>query len=168
VELAQYLDLLNRWRWVMLSGVLAAAAVTFWIVRQVPATYESTATVLIDLATSRQTAYEDQLLNQQVVATYVQLADTTDVLRETAARLGLQTPPETLQHAVRVRPTGAGTSLFTITGIAATPTDAQQLANTLANVFVEQQTARLGANAAAGSLSVVQPARTPQSWASPC
>lgn len=167
MELGRYVRLLIQWWWLLVPGTVLAGGVAYWIARQTPPVYEATVTVMVDVPTRQESRYEDELLDEQLVNTYVHVAAMPFVLEEASRRLGLQLQTEELRARVRVRPTGAGTSLFTITTGGGTPADAEQLANAVAEVFVEQQPLQVGPTQMAAAVRVVQPARQPSGPARP-
>jgi capsular exopolysaccharide synthesis family protein len=139
MEIKAYIALVRRWAWLILLGGLIAGSVAYAVSVNSAPEYRAEARLLIESASVGGTTNEyTQLLGaERLVATYVQLMQTQSVRRETAQRLGLT------QLEATIRVSGVtGTQLIIIT---VEDTDSQRaaaLANTIGEVFIENDNER--------------------------
>jgi polysaccharide biosynthesis transport protein len=167
MEFRGYLLSLRRWAWLLIAGTLLAAAVGYVVTRQLPPVYEARATLLVNVSSSGGVpSYNDSMLSQQLVKTYGQMAAQPVVLEKVVQRLGLSESVEKLATMVSVQPV-RDTQLFTILAKSSDPTQARDVANTTASVFIDQESQRLAQNGAANAMSVVQPALQPSEPSEP-
>ncbi|HLI25641.1 MAG TPA: polysaccharide biosynthesis tyrosine autokinase [Chloroflexota bacterium] len=131
--------LLRRWGWLVILGTLLTGGVSFAVSRALPPTYAATATLLVQQQASSVTGpqYQDVLTSERLARTYGQMILTEPVLEQVIASLGLATTPEELSKRLSTRLVRE-TLLIQITAEDRDPRLAQQLANSVAQTFMEQ------------------------------
>jgi receptor protein-tyrosine kinase len=161
MEFRGYLISFRRWAWLLIVGTVFAATAGYVVTRQLPPVYEARATLLVSVSASPGIpSYNDTMLSQQLVKTYSQMAAQPVVLEKVVQRLGLSESVEQLATRVSVQPV-RDTQLFTILAKAADPTQARDVANATASLFIDQESQRLAQSGAANAMSIVQPALQP-------
>jgi capsular exopolysaccharide synthesis family protein len=135
----QVLRLLFRWGWLIAVATLLVAGTSLAVSRALPPTYAATATLLVQERGSavggRQ--YEDVLSSEKLARTYGQMILTVPVLEQVIRSLELATTPEELSKRLSTRLV-RDTQLIQITAEDRDPWQAQRLANTVAQAFMEQ------------------------------
>lgn len=157
MELRHYLALLRRWWWLLLLGPLLAALPAYFVTGTVAPTYRAATTIFVNQsAAPGAITYNDALLNQQLVKTYSQMARQPIVLDEVGLLLERPVDPaDVTVQAIR------DTQLFQISVEGHDPARVRDVANTIAQVFIEQQTPYLPAGQVPTALRVAQPALKP-------
>jgi capsular polysaccharide biosynthesis protein/Mrp family chromosome partitioning ATPase len=157
---------------------LLAGAVSFLIASATSGSYAATATLLISVDSS--SPLDDVAAGERLAKTYTELIKTSPVMEESAARLGGPETADDLETAVSAQPL-AQTQLMEITASSDSPERAAEIANTVAQVFVEQVAAAEAipptpapADGESGQqeqpmvvLTIVEPAETPTAKAGP-
>jgi capsular exopolysaccharide synthesis family protein len=161
VDLRYYLRLLRRWWLALLLVMLVFALPAYQYTRSQPHIYRATATVFVNqTAAPGSVTYSDALLNQQLVKTYSRMAEQPVVLAEVAGRLQLSLSAGRLAGMVSVSPV-RDTQLFEVAVTGRDPALIRDIANTTAQVFIDQQNAFLPAGQQASGLRMAQPALEP-------
>lgn len=142
LTLVDLIKLGRRWWWVLLLCPTLAAAVAFLVSSAMTPIYRAEATLLIEQSQVPGTIqYNDILAAERLTRTYSRLVTTRSVLEETIARLNLSLTPEQLQEQIEVTAV-RDTQLVKVAVLDPSPERAATVANTLAQVFIEQQQAR--------------------------
>jgi len=141
VDLRGYLRILRRQWLVIVAGVLLGVAVASVYVIASNAKYASTARLFIStpLTDASSQAYQGSLFSQQRVQSYADLITGSTVANKVIDKLGLTEPPESLMSRVSAT-AEPQTVIIEITGTGPTPQDAQQVAQTTAEVFSDYVT----------------------------
>jgi polysaccharide biosynthesis transport protein len=133
MEIRQYLNLIRRWAWLMLVVVVLGVIAGWVYSRYQTPVYRSSTTILI------MQAPEDRLPNffyvndKQLAQTFTQLLVTQPVVQTTSQRLGY--PVSSRQVTAEAVP---GAELIQVTVEDNSPERAAEIANTMVNVFLEQ------------------------------
>jgi capsular exopolysaccharide synthesis family protein len=138
MEVRQYLGVLWRWRWLIVSATLIAAAVSYAVAMQLPRVYASSTTVMVGaLLQSANPQQSDFATGQQLAETYSQFVRREPVLRATVESLHLDMSWRSLAAQVSA---GAvpQTQLLQITVLDITPERAKVIADELARQIVLQ------------------------------
>lgn len=142
MELKQYTALLWRWKWLILLGTLLAGISAFVASRLQTPVYQATTTLLINQAPSTNVNdYTSILTSERLAQTYVQMLTDRPVLDEVIKRLSLTTTTERLGATISVQMV-TNTQLITVKVEDTNSALTAAVANTLAEVFAEQNTAR--------------------------
>lgn len=149
LSVSDVLKLVRRWWWVFILCPLLAGGAAYAVSNRMTRIYEGSATIFVDQGQAPGTdSFNAIQASQQLVGTYSQLATTRPVLDATIKQLNLPTTPEALIKQVSVAPVGT-TQLLKISVDDQSPELAAKIANTLAQVFIDQTTQ--AQQAAAGS-----------------
>ena len=140
MELKQYWAILWRWKWLVLIGmVLAAAAAYVTSYLEIPV-YRASTTLLINEAQSGKMAdYASLLTSERLAQTYSQMLTKRPVLEETAERLGMDRAGVQMGFIEVERV--PDTQLITVSVDHPSPEWAAAIANTLVEVFASQNEA---------------------------
>jgi capsular exopolysaccharide synthesis family protein len=178
VEIAEYLNILQRRKWVVVLTLLITVAVVALGIRQIPSTYRATTTLRVLTATVGASSYVqyDIRYSERIMDTYARIAMSGPVLNDLKAELGRKTLPDIQVRAV------ANTELLQVTVESTDPALAQHTANTMANllvtrsgdIFIEWAKALPGAGDSIipttmgeNAVSVVDPAPLPETPVKP-
>jgi non-specific protein-tyrosine kinase len=138
MELRQYAALLRKWLWLIVVCTLAAGGTAYAVSRNSAPIYQATATLMVSQMsnpTPTGAGYSDILTSERLTRTYADLLTSRPVLKEAARRLGLE--PADIAAAVDVTPI-RDTQLLKITVEGINPQIITQVANTVSEVFIEQ------------------------------
>ena len=143
MELKQYFDLLLRWLWLLVLGVILGAGAAFVASSLQHPVYQATSTLLISQAPSSSTTVDNTGLvaNQSLASTYLQLITTRPVLEAAIQKLGLSQSSDELAKAVQVSLVN-GTQLIKISVEDRDPQQAANIANALPVVFSDYNQAQ--------------------------
>jgi succinoglycan biosynthesis transport protein ExoP len=142
LTLADLIKLGRRWWWVLALCPILAAGVAFLVSSAMTPIYRAEATLLIEQSqVPGVTQYNDILAAERLTRTYSRLVTTRSVLEETIARLNLPLTPEQLQEQIDVTAV-RDTQLVQVAVLDPSPERAATVANTLVQVFIEQQQAQ--------------------------
>lgn len=145
MELKRYLYLLLRWFWLIVAGILVAGGVAYFVSNNQPRIYQASSRLLIDQAPgSSGNEYSQLLLEQRLATTYVELIQLNPVLEETVNRMGLPYGPDVLASRLSVS-APSETQILVVTVQDTQPRRAAEVANTLSQVFIEQNEKRQSA-----------------------
>lgn len=138
VELKAVATTLWRGKWLIILLTLLAATGAYVISRQVTPVFEASTTLLIDQAPASQTSNSSSIAaSQRLARTYSELLTKRPVIEETLVRLGLDTSLESTGSTIKVRLL-EDTQLIELTTQSFDPVFAADLANTIVEVFAEQ------------------------------
>jgi capsular exopolysaccharide synthesis family protein len=160
VQIRFYVSLLRKWWWMLMLGVLLFAGPAYYLTDLQPRTYRASTTIFVNQSSAPGTVtYSDALLSLQLVQTYSRMAQQPVVLEEVTRRLPLTYTTQDLEGMVSASPL-RDTQLFQISVTGQHPVIITDIANTTAEVFIEQQRAEMGAQEV-NALRVAQPALVP-------
>jgi capsular exopolysaccharide synthesis family protein len=150
IDLRRYVAILWRWKWLIVAAIVISALSAFFVSRLLTPIYEAKTTLLVNQAPDTQvTDYTAILTSERLAQTYAQLLTGRPVLEETLVRLGLFMDLEDLEKSINVGLI-RDTQLIELKVENANPLLAANIANTLTEVFIEQNDA-LQANRFAAS-----------------
>ena len=151
-----------RWWWVLLLGLAAGGSAAWGVSKLVSPTYRATATIVVNQSAAPGTVtYSDALLSQQLVKTYTRMATQRVVLEQVAQDLQLAIDLSDLGDLVAGLAI-AQTQLLEIRAETPDPAFARDLANAVAQVFIEQQQPFLPTGRGDQTLRIAQPATLPK------
>ncbi|MBK8988044.1 MAG: polysaccharide biosynthesis tyrosine autokinase [Chloroflexi bacterium] len=154
MELRQYVYLVWRWLWLIISGVLLAGGVAYYVSRAQAPVYRASATLLvIEGSNGVDTAYNALLTSEQLAQSYAERLKNYEVLAEALANLGLSLPPEDLVEFLQVQLVN-NTQLIILSVENTDPQVARDLANEIPAVFAERNSAQQLARYASLKLSL--------------
>jgi len=146
----------RRWWWIVLVGALAAAALAYLVSAAMTPIYQAHLTLLIEEGQGTGASdYNDILAAERRTRTFSRLVAQRPVLEETIRRLSLRVTPEELATAIDVTPI-RDTQLVTLAVSDPSPARAAAIANTVAQVFIEQTQQRQAEIAGPGADQVQQ------------
>lgn len=139
----EYIALVWRWAWLIVLGILVAAAAAFIVSKNTTPVYRASSRLLIDQApgTGSGNEYTQILVEQRLAQTYVELLNTEPVLEETIERLDLPYTPGQLKGKISVS-APQDTQIINISVEDTNPQRAALIANTLGEVFISQNQER--------------------------
>lgn len=145
MELRQYFTIILRWLWLIVLGTLLAGGTAYVVSKNTTPIYRATTTLLISQArTPAALDYTAILTSERLAKTYAELLTKRPVLEEVAKRLGLELKDGKFPATLNVQPV-RDTQLIGLSVEGEDPQLAAQIANTLPEVFIEQnQTLQLG------------------------
>lgn len=130
----RYIALGRRWAWLILSGILICASVTFIVTLFIAPTYMASSTIIINLKSSS-SPYENLNASELAVPTYAQLLTSPQVLNPVVA----QHPGMTLQQLIAmmaVKPQ-SDTELIELDVSNRNPQFATELTNQITQSFLQ-------------------------------
>ncbi|MBU0495761.1 MAG: polysaccharide biosynthesis tyrosine autokinase [Chloroflexi bacterium] len=130
MELRQYLNLVRKWWWLAVLGLILAGGTAYLVTSTIPPTYQSRTVLMIDQARTGVTDYSSIIASQRLAETYAQVIQSRAVLGQVQQNLGLPYPP-----AVSVSAVG-DTQLLQIYVSDSNAERAQAIANEVAAVFI--------------------------------
>jgi len=153
-DLRQYAMLLWHWAWLLvLAGGLAAGA-AYYVSQRMTPVYQASTTVLVDYATSDgSNEYQSVLMSERLTQTYAELLTRQPVLEEVASTLNINHDVGDLREMITVQPV-RDTQLIELQVESVNPELASLVANTVVDVFVEQNESRQSERYAASKESL--------------
>lgn len=140
-DIRRYLALAWHWAWLLILAGAIAAGVAYYINRNTTPVYQASATFLINEAPlTRSADYSSIVTSQSLAQTYALLMTKEPVLQGVVDRLGLNIPAGYLKGSVSVSPV-KDTQLIVVSVVDTNPQRAVDIANTLGEVFAEQNQA---------------------------
>ena len=134
IDLQKYWQTFLRWWWLIVACTVLAAGSAYGISSRMTPVYSATATLLVQQAPATNvTDYTALLTSERLASTYAEMLTARPVLEETQRRLGLPSLPGSVTVAV-VR----NTQLLSLNAESTDPELAAMIANTVAEVFVDQ------------------------------
>ncbi|MBN2500280.1 MAG: polysaccharide biosynthesis tyrosine autokinase [Anaerolineales bacterium] len=138
IDLRRYLAIAWRWAWLLmlvsLIAGMAAFAVGAFVITPV---YQATTTLLINQASARESDYNAILSSERLARTYAELIEKQPVMDEVITRLSLDATSVELKGIVEVKLV-QNTQLIEVYVENTDPVLAAQIANTIIDVFIEQ------------------------------
>jgi capsular exopolysaccharide synthesis family protein len=128
----------------------AAAAIAL-----MPKVYSTSAYLYVSSGSASGSDYEQVQINQVITKTFAELLQTRNIADEVAGRIPWDDNGAGLQNAVEISPVES-TQLIRMTAEASTARRAQVLANTYAEVFIEQADQLLGTRSATTSVRLAE------------
>ena len=137
--LKNYISLVWHWAWLIILGIIVAAAAAFVVSKNTTPVYQSTSRLLIDQAPGAGSGndYTQILVEERLAQTYVELLNTTPILEETISQLGLPFTTGQLKGKISVS-APQDTQIIIIRVEDTEPDRAALIANTLGDVFIIQ------------------------------
>lgn len=134
IDLQKYWQTFLRWWWLIVACTVLAAGSAYGISSRMTPVYSATATLLVQQAPATNvTDYTALLTSERLASTYAEMLTARPVLEETQRRLGLSSLPGSVSVSV-VR----DTQLLSLNAESTDPELAAMIANTVAEVFVDQ------------------------------
>lgn len=141
VELRWLFAVIRRWLWLIVGCTLLGATIGFAVSSWIPPVYSASASLLVRVAPGTgMSDYTAVLASERLAPTYAKMLKGRPVLEAVIAQLDLGEPSAALAKRVTVEPI-QDTQLIRLTVTSSSPTRAALIANTLAEVFVEQNQA---------------------------
>lgn len=154
MELRQYTAILWRWKWLLVVCTLLGAASAYIVSSLTAPVFEASTTLLINEAPdSRSFYYAAPLTSERLARTYAGLLTTRPVLEEALFRLELGIDADDLEDVVDVQLV-RDTQLIELTVEDANPSRAAILANSIVEVFADQNDALQASRFAASKASL--------------
>lgn len=140
-ELRRYALLFWQWAWLLVLSTVIFGAAAFFISKNTTPVYQASTSVLINEAPANKTTdYTSIVTSERLAQTYAQLMLKTPVIEAVIDRLGIQREPDELKQEIQVQTTN-DTQLIEIKVEDTNPTIAGAIANTLVEVFIENNQA---------------------------
>jgi capsular exopolysaccharide synthesis family protein len=139
MELKQYLQIVWKWRWLIVLCTLLAAVVSYGVSSIMPPVYRASTSLLIRSEAVGGDDYGTIMVNQHLAATYTELMTKRPIVEAAGLNLGLA--PSTITRLMTkvqiwVVP---NTSVIRLTVEDTDPRLAAELANEIVSVFVQSQ-----------------------------
>lgn len=134
MELKTYLEIIIRRKWIVVFTTLATLLIVFAGSLLITPVYRATTTFRVARATIGSVEYTDIRTLDTLMNTYAAIAVSQPVLAELAQTLGISGISKN-SIEVEIIP---GTELLSITAEATTPNQAQDIANNLAQIMIDQ------------------------------
>src|SRR5579883_202828 len=171
MELAQTLGAARRWWWLLLAATVLAGVTAYGVSHRLTPIYRAQAVLIINLSNQQLPTYQDVIAGQTIATTYAHVVTARPTLDSAAARLGHGITADTINGVqASVIPQS---ELIQVSFEAASPTFAAQVANTVAQVSIEQVQAlqtgdQTGTAVTSGSsMQLLEPAAVPAHPVSP-
>jgi capsular exopolysaccharide synthesis family protein len=143
MQLRHYAWVFRRWLWLILLGTAFCAGATYEISKHMTPVYQTSALVQVNGSGLSSSDYNSVLSAQALAQSYALLLNDPDVLATVAQKLPGVTVSE-LQSAVNVSP-DANTQIIEVQAQAPNPQLAANIANEVAQVFIQREEANLSA-----------------------
>lgn len=140
-ELRRYALLFWQWAWLLVLSTLVFGVAAYFLSKNITPVYQAATSVLINEAPANKTTdYTSIVTSERLAQTYAQLMVKTPVLDAVIDRLGIQREPDELEQEIQVQTTN-DTQLIEIKVEDTNPSIAAAIANTLVEVFIENNQA---------------------------
>ena len=137
IDLRAYWRILQRWWWVLVLGALGGVMGAYFLIEEPPPIYEATTKVLVEGNQRPGTpSLADIQTNRQLAQTYTDLILTRGIMEQVVEKLDLPYGPGALSGKIKV---DSPRSLLQIKARDADPVRAAQIANTTAEIFIDDQ-----------------------------
>ena len=164
MELRFYLDILRRRWWILALVPVVVAAIAYILSAQEKPIYKATAVILVNqTGNSGVVQYNDVLASERLTNTYAEIVERRVVLAAVVDQLKLTISEGELNAKVSVSAVSS-TQLLRVSVEDPSPALAALIANTLAQVFIEDNATQLGRP---GTVSIIDEAIEPSSPVSP-
>lgn len=138
MELRDYWNILRRWYWLLVIGIIVSAGASYTISKMMTPIYAATVTLQVNQVQNPGTpVYNDLLVSQQLAKTYAELIRKRPVLEPVIQQLSLNETYENFLKHVSVS-TVRDTQLLQVTVQYPQPQQAAEIANKIANLFITQ------------------------------
>lgn len=157
MELKQYLQVVQRWLWLIVLGTVLAASTSYGVSSLLPPVYRASTSLLIRTTGAGGDDYGTVIVNQYLAATYSELLTKRPIIEAAGLNLGLA--PSTINELMtKVQAWMVpNTSVIQLTVEDNDPHLAMELANEIVSVFVQAQRGTGGGRYR--DIFVVEPAR---------
>lgn len=159
MELSQYFSIARRWWWLLVLAAIVGGMTAWGASQFVTPTYRATTTLLVVQQQDPGTVgLADLQASERLANTFTELVTVRPVLDTAIQRGGLTVTPEELEERLTVSspPT---TQLLEITAEASTADAARDIANIVAETFIDSNQSALSSRP--GIVSIVERAQTP-------
>ena len=154
MEVREYSAIIWRWKWLLVLCTILAAGAAFVVSSLTTPVFEASTTLLVNQPPdSRTSEYTAILASERLALTYTQMLTKRPVLTEAVSRLGLDIDLEDLQRAIDVQLI-RDTQLIELKAENTDPSLAATLANSIVEVFTEQNDALQASRFAASKTSL--------------
>lgn len=154
--------LARRWWWILILLPVLAGGVAYIVSSAMTPLYQAQSTLVIENQPSTAESFNDIRAAERQAQTYSYLVTVRSVLEETIDRLGLSVSPEALDSKIEVSPI-RDTQLMTVTVTDPSPEQAATIANTVAQVFIDQDVV----SESGTQIQIAEQAAPPSQFASP-
>lgn len=159
MELTQYLAIARRWWWLLVLATVIGGGAAYGASQLVTPTYRATVTLLVVVQQeSGIVGLADVQASEQLASTFTELVTVRPVLVAAIERGELTLSPDELEERLSVESPSA-TQLLEITAEASTAGSARDIANVVAETFIDLNQTVLSSRR--GLLTVVEPAVAP-------
>lgn len=124
---------------ITLAATFMSTFLSFFVIKP---TYEAKTTVIVGkmpASGDNRVQYNDVLMYQNLVKTYVEIAKSRLVAEKTAEKLGEDFKAEMISNAISVSPQ-ANTQIMVLKATSKKPDDALNIVNNLSNIFIQEAT----------------------------
>jgi non-specific protein-tyrosine kinase len=127
-----------KWLWLVVLGTVVAAGISFFLTSKEAPVYRASTTLLVNQPGGVLTgdSYSSILGSERLTRTYAEMVRKRPVLEQVITRLGLSNSPEDLARLVSTQLV-RDTQLLILSAENTSPALARDIANTLADTFVE-------------------------------
>ena len=132
MDLKDYLVILRRNIWVILSTVVVTVAVVTIVTFKITPIYTASTTLRVATAASGVVSYTDYMYADRLLNTYTKLATSRPILNELAKNLKLQIPPQVTVVTI------PNTELIKVSVESSDPQVAQNAANSMGEILIAQ------------------------------
>jgi capsular exopolysaccharide synthesis family protein len=133
MELKQYFQIVRRWAWLLILGLILGAGGGYMASRLQEPVYQATTRALVIRASQDKSSDLTYISDQQLVQTYIQLLSTQPILDGASERLGY----EVVKSQISVQQS-RDTQIIAVTVEDHDPQRAPAIANVLLQVLIEQ------------------------------
>ncbi len=143
LDLRRYLEILLRWWWVIALAIAATSLVGYLMSSNQTPLYRAQATILVQQSQSTAPTFGDVQASQQLAWTYQEIMTTRPLLQKVIDQLGLPYSVGGLRGMVGTSVV-PNTPLMSVEARSEDPQLAATIANTLAEIFIQEtQSSRL-------------------------
>ena len=136
--LHRYLNIIQRWLWLLILATVVAGVTTYWVRQDAPTIYEANARLIIGPGIDSADPDLNALrAGARLMQTYAELPTTRPFLQEVIVGYGLNMTPEYLTELVDIR-TNEETQILTIQVRDEDPARAGTIANAIADTLVRK------------------------------
>jgi len=153
-SLSRYIMLAKRWAWVVILGIVICSSTTFIVTKLMRPTYQATALLMFGIVSPNSSANDNAIATLTVIPTYVNLVTSPKVLDPVANAHGLT--DKQLAGMVTVKQQSA-TEIIELDVKNSDPHLAQQLANEIAQSFVQFTSSQLSTGAQFNVIQAQEP-----------
>lgn len=135
LDFRRYFNIFLHWSWLILLVTLIFGAAAYFISKRLPPYYQSSTTLLVNVAPANQTTdYSSVITSQQLTSTYAQMIAKDPVLSQVISQLNLSLTIEQLKKLTTITPIN-NTQLIKIVTETTNPQLSADIANAIATVF---------------------------------